>query len=591
MGAFKIDTFGGMTPAVDDRLGPDKGSVYIRDAWLYSGALIGQPEPELLKTLSVGTAKVFRLPNNYTDSIHLLDSDWLEFSDPFTDVVRGPTVGDTYDRYYWASSSTTPKYNTRARIKAGSDAYTLGIPAPSTAPGVTATGGVSTAVSRAYVYTWVSSYGEEGPPSPPTVVNGKVDSTWAITMTAPGSGDTTGRALDKVRIYRTVTSSSGVATYFFVKELAIATTSYTDAYTDTQVSLNNELQSTNWTAPPTDLQGVVAMPNGMIAGWRDNELWFCEPFYPHAWPALYAVVTEWPIVGLAVNGTALAIMTEGNPYIATGNHPSAITLSKMPVLAPCVSRGSIVTAQDGVRYASINGLVLISQGAVSNSTQGVLSSNKWRALPEVPTLRAALVGSAYVGFGSSREGMFETTSFDTSIFAQTDYTGAYDGIFFDLADARVGYSALTTTEPITNLTTDVWSGETFIIKDNKLYWYNIGNATPMRQVYLWRSKVFQMSFVKNFGAMKIYFNVPVGTPTQNPVRNTDLVQTLQDDQYGLVRLYVDGELVLTREIRTSGEFMRMPSGFKGSYFQWELEARVEVYSIQAGTTAKELKGA
>ena len=36
----------------------------------------------------------------------------------------------------------------------------------------------------------------------------------------------------------------------------------------------------------------------MIAGWKDNEVWFCEPYRPHAWPVKYVVNVDYPIVGL-----------------------------------------------------------------------------------------------------------------------------------------------------------------------------------------------------------------------------------------------------------------------------------------------------
>lgn len=94
---------------------------------------------------------------------------------------------------------------------------------------------------------------------------------------------------------------------------------------------------------------------------------------------------------------------------------------------------------------------------------------------------------------------------------------------------------------------------------------------------------------KNFVAQKVYFNSPSWLPALNPVPNASLVQTLADDQWGLVRCYADGRLVHTRELRVSGEQMRLPSGFKADFWQWEIEARVELKSFQAATTTDELR--
>jgi len=70
---------------------------------------------------------------------------WLEFVDPETDVMRSPVVDDSFDRYYFASPSLAPQYNTRARIEAGLPPWLLGVPAPGCAPGVTVSGGGNTA--------------------------------------------------------------------------------------------------------------------------------------------------------------------------------------------------------------------------------------------------------------------------------------------------------------------------------------------------------------------------------------------------------------------------------------------------------------
>ena len=55
-----------------------------------------------------------------------------------------------------------------------------------------------------------------------------------------------------------------------------------------------------------------------------------------------------------------------------------------------------------------------------------------------------------------------------------------------------------------------------------------------------------------------------------------------------MRVYADDRLVMTREIRKSGELMRLPSGFKADYWQIEFETVVRINSVQFATSVKEL---
>jgi hypothetical protein len=88
--------------------------------------------------------------------------------------------------------------------------------------------------------------------------------------------------------------------------------------------------------------------------------------------------------------------------------------------------------------------------------------------------------------------------------------------------------------------------------------------------------------------MRTYFELWPDSPELNPVPNASLVQDLAADQYGLIRVYCDGVLRFTRELRTSGEIMKLPSGFKATYWQIEVEGRVRIKSIEIATSAKEL---
>lgn len=595
MTAFKIDTFGGMLPAVDPRLLPDRASEHSENTWLYSGRLSGIPQPSLVRACTPGTAKTFRIPNNYVDADHLDDSVWMEFQDPDTDVLRALVIGDTYDRYYWASSNAQPMYNTRARIAAASAAYKLGIPAPAAAT-LAIVGGVAANISRAYVTTWVSAYGEEGPISSPVSATGHPDGSWNLTLSAAAAGDLgTDRNLTKTRIYRTITGTDGTTTFFLVAEIAIATLTYGDVLTDTVVSANSALESTNWSAPPADLKGWVAMPNGIIAGFRANEIWFCEPYRPHAWPAAYTIVVDFPIVGLGVTNQTLVVCTEAYPVTVSGIHPAVMAQSKSASLEPCLSRGSILSTTEGVYYASPNGLAYAGQGTIINITKPLITKDEWHDLVSAATLRAARLGAAYYAFGSARAGCFDPLSFDPLSFAQKDFTGAYSGLLIDPTDARVAFNLMSDRSPVTSVFNDPWSGEMFIIKNDNLYRLNLSTTTPIRQVFKWRSRIFQSPKPTNLAAMKVYWKAPLVAPDApgaipNTTTEAEFPALPGGSTYGVVRLYGDERLCYTRNLVTSGELHRPPADFKASYWQVEFETYVDIYSVQLATTVKALAG-
>lgn len=588
MVALKLQNFGGMVPAVDAHLLPNASAELAQNVWVYTGALQGYKQLRKIYTpLNSGTQKVFRVPIELRDADRIPNSYWLEFPSANTDVVRSPTTGDQFDRFYWASDADRPYYNTRQRIANGDPELKLGVPAPGAAPSVSVAGGSSPSETRAYVYTWVTVFGEEGPPSPPTLGTGNASGTWTITTTAPGSAQSTGRLLDKVRIYRTVSGVGGETDYFFVGEQSINTTTFTDNIAS--VTGNRLLESLFWTEPPEDLQGFVSMPNGIIASWRENEIWFCEPFRPHAWPVTYQINVDAPVVGCGVIGQTLIVCTEGAPFAISGINPASMASSRLATFEPCTSRGSIASTPAGVVFTSPNGLILANASTAINITRQMLQKEDWYELLQLPTVFGTTFNGGYYAYGSTAIGCFAEEGFNTDAFLQQDFTGAFSGAFIEPNDNRVAVSKLQQPEPVRNVYSDIWTGEVFILRSDGLFWLDQTRAcTEPRQPFIWRSKILETPSSKNFEAMRVYFSTHRCTPELTAPPNPALEQTLQPNQWGLVRVYADGVHRFTRELRESGEFFRLPSGFKATFWQIEIEARVQIESIEIATTAKEL---
>lgn len=232
------------------------------------------------------------------------------------------------------------------------------------------------AETRVYTYTYVSEYGEEGPPSDPSE-SVDIDPESPVTVSNLSGAPTGNYNIQKIYIYRTATGT-GATDYQFVKEILIGVSSTQD--TIPQSALGEIMPSTDWIQPPADLQGLKLMANGIAIGWsQDKTICFSEPFQPHAYPAKYRISVDSSVVGIGVFGQSAAILTKAYPYIVSGVDPASMMLAKLPLEQACVSKRSIVETGDGIMYASPDGLVLLGAGGARVVTSGVLSQEQWQA--------------------------------------------------------------------------------------------------------------------------------------------------------------------------------------------------------------------
>ena len=713
--------------------------------------------------------------NSTFDPTITTDALWLEFLDHDTDVVKSPIVDDKFNRFYWASPSQPPQYNSYDRITAGLPAWLLGINPPGCAPLVDVTAGGNTATlglvphnsvftftpaanqifvipvtptsnmtladcqilpaqtfptanfaaviygdnngkpdlllgfgniitgcttgipivstfntpvavdkntkywigfmsdtavayqlsddnlnaggvamsntwtngpagaftvesgiadiqmfgdftttsvieARSYVYTWVTEYGEESAPSPATLVNGWSNGIWSITMWAPTPEDMgVVRNIKTARLYRTVPGTTGQTVFYWVCDLDIGSNTITDVskatgvlsgtvvvigpgqVQDTQgddvIALNNQLPSSTWFPPPEGLVGIISMPNGMIVGWRANEVWFCEPYHPHAWPPGNVLTTEFPIVGIGVSGSSAILATGAEPYICTGVNPSAMSMVKTATPFPCLSRGSVISGTSAVMFQAQQGLIEVNPNTqiATNITEGWITRERWMQLTPQKHVHAVPLTSTYFAFGVVEDGdasvaqsgfAVELANADSSSFTIWPQPGGH----------RIGFMPLTAPNSfnINNLWNDPWSGVTLLIQNGAVYYYDFSDPAPAIQPYMWESAIYQQKAKENFSAMRVFFTIPPNTPAQNATRNeaatTDASwNTLQTGQYGIIYVYGDGNLITTREIRSNAELLRIGSGQKYEEWQWKIRGRVLISNIQVATSVKELR--
>lgn len=172
MPALMLQGFGGEAPRVAPRELGEQAAQVARNVDLSRSRLEAIKQP-LATAISVqASAKsIYR----YNKAANGGNGYWFSFTSEI-DVVPSPAARDTWGRVYFAGGDK-PRM-TAVDIAQGPSgpyplaSYGLGIPAPASAltatgpAGSPPTGGVS--VATVYVVTFVSKYGEEGPPSPPS---------------------------------------------------------------------------------------------------------------------------------------------------------------------------------------------------------------------------------------------------------------------------------------------------------------------------------------------------------------------------------------------------------------------------------------
>lgn len=263
-------------------------------------------------------------------------------------------------------------------------------------------------IATSYVYTFVNDLGEESVPSLPSSTIQRPDgvSVAVTTATAIPSGISNEYGIATKRIYRAATGNTGTV-FRFVAEIDLETETYEDVLTDEQ--LGEVLESEEYDLPPDDLRGIRILPNGVMAGFSKNQLCLSAQNRPHAWPVGNRLTVDTDIVAISNIDTTVVVGTESFVYSASGNDPSAYSMSQPGARQACVSKRSMryMNDQVGVVFASPDGLMAMTgPTTVRNVTEGVFTRRQWQDLvPE--TIQAAVHDDIYFfsyGTNSSASG-------------------------------------------------------------------------------------------------------------------------------------------------------------------------------------------
>lgn len=388
-----------------------------------------------------------------------LSAYWFEFTAD-VDIVEGPIAEDTTGKRYYTGDGI-PKKTNQTEALTGSGAYPInfypmGVPSPTHAPtAVLGAGGAGTARDVSYVWTIVTSWSEESAPSsastevtalqgqavdlsdmtlvwqagqayvkedwviPSSIgdyvykcitagTSGALEPSWQLTVDGDTEDNTCEwRCYDKgilydsgsaKRIYRANTGDSTVE-WTLLASIGMAATTYEDTTTDGDLE-STILPSSDWSPPPDGLSGLISLSNGSFAGFVGGDVYFSEPYYPHAWPEAYRQSIGATVIGLGVDGNTTIVLTNERPTLLIGSHPDTVTPQKLPDVRACVSKRGIVGGSMGILYPSVIGLELIRGNERVTLTDGIYTKDEW-ALVYPATLNATFHDGAYYGFYSS----------------------------------------------------------------------------------------------------------------------------------------------------------------------------------------------
>jgi hypothetical protein len=631
MPVIDLRNFAGEVPKLGPSQLDNNQAQLASNCRVVSGEL--RPLKQLVKvaTPSVAPASIFRLTNGQ-------QSKWLSWVND-VDVAVSPIADVSDYRVYYtgASSDGIPrKTNWNLATSNGADlsagppaaSYFMGVPAPAAAPTLAATGtGTGTAVTRAYVYTYLQTFGtlvEESGPSPAASVN------WLsgqnITVSGLSAPPTTGYNITGINIYRTVTGTTAAA-YELVASIPVQST-YTDSIADAAI-IGTLLPSLTWVPPPVGMKGLLYLGYGILAGFVGNQLYFCEPYKPHAWPVQYMLTFPANIVGLGLAGSQLVVCTDHMPWMVTGTAPTAMTQTPITIMEPCLSKRSIVSNLTGMLYASPNGLVGISSIIQGVITDKLIERDAWQAF-NPSTMMGAIYDGRYCGFYTLPYNVPQPDG------ASTDLGGR--GLILDKADepiralyTHMDVASFALAPPLTFMNfyatavyTDRGTGNLYAVNqlDNCIYQLD---GDPLNSMTAnWKSKRFQFPSPVNMAAVQadaLFSNVTAAAlasyvaqlQASNAevwatgvthgqlgaqmwggygVNDSDMtvVPSLTDTRTFQVLVYAGGTLVCTYT-PTNNEPIRLPSGFRSDTWEVQIAANIPVRSVTMATSLKELRDA
>lgn len=579
-----ITGFTGEQPRIIERLMPDTAAQHAINTRLDDGGLTPMRKPTDI--FPPDPPKEWR-------TIYRRNGDWLYF-EAIANIVPGPIA---VDRLYMTGDGV-PKI-----ILEDGDIIPMAVPfPPNPLDTEITTPGAGEVFTRTYVYTWVSSLGEEGEPNAPSEpVSTQSDA--VVTLTG-FVGPAPGRLIDKMRIYRSQTGRTGTYFYFIAERDSSDLSAFVDDIAPD--AFQEALPSADWNAPPNNLTGLIALPNGMMAGFVGNQLYFCEPYRPHAWPEKYIQTVTYPIVGLGAIGTTVVVMTTALPTAFMGSTPDTMLESKTEANLPCINPRGIVDMGYAIAYPTHDGLAVArGDGSIAVTTGNIWNRDGWQALKPQDFV-SAQHGGRYVAFYRVQSevpdlgvqgGALMIALDGQSFLVRSDVIGV--STFYDPSDGglyfvNAGGSWIQRFDPPDGGRHDqYWKSKQFVLPYPENFSCILVDATdkllPVDRWNLLNAANAAESLNNNLVADGMLMGAIADTPIGiGPINGDELVEIPATDAGQMtVGIYADGKLV--RSVQTPNVPARLQAGFRARTWEIDVYGTMQVTQIAMATSMDLLK--
>lgn len=611
MPRINVNQFLGIAPKVGDTLLKPSQSTKAQNCKLWS--------QKLRAFAGLGGATALAKSMGDIQTIYYFGGGtWLAWLQD-VNVVRGAIANDALEKTYFTGTDK-PRVTTNDIFSLDTlgtfrppDSYILGIPAPSDAPLATDIAGGNINATSTWAMTFVRTYSdgttEESAPSLPSNVLVSANRQVLVTLPNGTMSSPADYGITRKRLYR----KDGV-TYFLVGEFPLTTASFIDNLATASLGVQNT--TTSYLPPPDGMKGLIALPNGCVAGFKDNVVYISEPYAPHAYPALNQYTVNYPIVAIGNVGTAIIVGTSAFPFIGRGVDPAQYSFKPSPARLPCVSKRGMVSTEIGVFYPTTSGMAAFDGTQVLVVTKDFLGRDEWLAGFAPSTIHGTYYDGRYIGW------------FTTGLDANGTKIGG--GFILDKGEAAFlvtldDYAYAAHAAPATD--------ELWVAKRN----YAFGNlnfvfkwegdpATP--QLYDWKSKTFVSSGRENFACAQIIGDFGSGltvaqiqaiqtaitaaiaannalADTSGPINgnfsgfeinggpmggdNETQSAPTYSSTSGVVTFtyYADGTKKLETSIYSSEPFP-LPSGFTAERHQFEIAGAVDITQVTLATSYEEL---
>ena len=507
------------------------------------------------------------------ESFYKMDDSWLVWSG-MVDVVKA-AVADADHRIFYTGDGYPKQTNkTLAGVTGGvstpADHRRFGVLPPSTIPVYSIESDVTPETevvdTVAYCYTLVDDFGNESAPYDATAAFDVHENEYVRlnNFAVPTYADT-GNVIQFIRLYRISTGGSGKSVYQRVKarpgnlgaepvyNIPASDITGPDVYvydandgaspTGLNEDLGDVLMTTEWDPAPDDLQGLIDLGNGSVAGFVGNTVYISEPVYVYAFPMAYQYELDYPVYALSVfNGTLIA-WTSAYIYLIAGGDPAMMTKEKLPYAAQLTSHRGVVATPVGVIASTLDGPFIVDSTGGRLLAPKLISRDWWQTLPLDQIIACWHDGRLYFFFANESFGI------------KIDMEGAFMQ-YIELGPSAVRHA----------LSDPVSDGFYFLTENSGDF--TVSELAGTNLTAAWKSRVFETPAI----------NFPVARITGDYSGNGNIDFSL----------YGDGTLRYQATISSDKAFP-LPCGFRASTWQVVVStSTVEWFDIILASSRKEV---